>query len=252
MCHERKEISMKAVLFAMTVLMSCSLAAAPIRSITVKGEGESEVTPDFVRLSAMITAEGKDANRTKQDVDQRMTQAVEAIATFDIDSRDVTFGGATVEDAFKYDRNDNEIPTGTVVSRTLEIRLRELSAYEQLVQALLSAGADQISGAESDVDDKNKLKMSALQRAVENAKSNAGTIAESLGVRLGPPLEVGEDRLWPRTQFEQSRADNPQMIEEIVVVASGRGIENPLLFIPKKIRTKATVWVRYEILANEN
>jgi len=63
---------------------------------------------------------------------------------------------------------------------------------------------------------------------------------------------VGEDRLWPRIQFEQSRADNPEMIEEIVVVATRRGIENPLLFIPKNIRTKATVWVRYEILANEN
>ena len=243
---------MKALLFVVTILMSCSLAAAPIRSITVKGEGESEVAPDFVRLSATITAEGKDATRTKQDVDRRMRKAVETIATFDIDSRDITFGAVTVEDAFKYDRNDNEIPTGTVVSRTLEVRLRDLSAYEQLVQALVSAGADQISGAESDVDDKNKLKMSALQRAAENAKTNAGAIAESLGVRLGAPLEVGEDRLWPRIQFEQGRADNPQMIQEIVVAATRRGIENPLLFIPKNIRTKATVWVRYEILTNEN
>src|SRR5262249_40319293 len=103
------------------LLMSSSVLAEPLRSLTVKGEGESEIPPDFVRVRATIEGEGKEPGRVKTDVDERMNKVVDAIASFEIQSRDITFGGADLSQTYKYDKNDNQSPTGYRVTRTLEV-----------------------------------------------------------------------------------------------------------------------------------
>jgi len=61
------------------------------------------------------------------------------------------------------------------------------------------------------------------------------------------PIEVGEDRLMPSFTLRQQTASD-ELFEEIVVLASKRGIVDPLLFVPKDIKVRGVVWVRFEIL----
>ncbi len=89
--------------------------------------------------------------------------------------------------------------------------------------------------------------MSALQQATANAKGNAAAIAQTLNVGLGSPIDIGEDRLHPRGPFEQAYVRDSRIIEEISVSGSRRGM-TPLMFMPKNIKAKATVWVRFELV----
>ena len=90
------------------------------------------------------------------------------------------------------------------------------------------------------------MKTLALKEATFNPKLKATEIASGLGVSIGRPFEIGEDRLPSQMPFAQRRAQGNQ-IEEIVVTASRAGVADPLLFVPENIKVRAIVWVSFEI-----
>ena len=235
------------ILLTLAVLHSPVATAQTGRLLTVKGEAEVEVPPDFVRLEVMIAADDEDVDDAKADVDARTRRAINAIESFEIADEDLSFSGLSVERNYEYDRNDNERMAGYSVGRTIEIKLRRIDDYEQLVHLLVEAGIDEVQDVRSDVDDESVLERAALEGAAKAAILKAEAMASGLGIRLGMPIEVGEDRLMSSLTLRQQTV-NDGLLEEIVVVASGRGIVDPLLFVPKDIKVRGVVWVRFEIL----
>lgn len=229
-------------------LLTASIAASeevvPEPQITVKGEATVRVPPDFVEIEISVLAEGQEVEHLKQDVDDRTAKLIQAAAKFEIAAKDVRSGGVEVSREFRNDRNENEIFKGYALSRDLTIKLRKLESYEPLAQALVDAGANQVDSVEVGVDDELKLKSPALAAAARNAQAKAQAIAEALGIRIGSPLEVAEDRLWYGKRLEQGAGG--RSLESIVVTANKAG-RTSLAFVPHDVEVRAEVWVRFSI-----
>lgn len=227
-------------------LLSLHALASERALITVKGEATTELPPDFVRINVAVSSIERRIEDAKADADARARALLDAIEPFNIEDKDLAFGGVEVSRHYEYDRNDNAELVGYEVSRSVEVKVRDLNSYEPLVEALARSGASEIGSPEVDVDDRHGLKTLALKEATLNAKLKAIEIANGLGVSIGRPFEIGEDRLPSQMPFAQRRAQGNQ-IEEIAVTASRVGVADPLLFVPESIKVSAMVWVSFEI-----
>ena len=236
-------------LLALSAILSSVSLAQDEHLLTVNGEAEVEVAPDFVRLEVLVTANDAEVDDAKEDVDARTREAVKAIEAFDVSDEDLSFSGVRVDREYKYDRNDNERLIGYSVSRTITIKLRDFDKYEQLVHLLVEAGIDELQGVSSDVDDESVLERAALEGAAKAAKLKAEAIASGLGISLGMPVEVGESGLMPSLNLRQ-RAASDMQLEEIAVTANALGIADPMQFVPENIKVRGVVWVRFEILSD--
>ncbi len=230
-------------------LLTASGPASGERFLTVRGEAEVKVPPDFVRVEVMLEAQERNVEAAKRDVDERAREVVEAIEAVGIEKEDLVISGVEVEPQYRYDKNDNETLIGYRVGRGFEIRLRDLSQYEILLALLVDAGISAVQDVTSGVDDRYSLERAALEEAARNARRKADAMATGLGIKLGLPLEVGEDRLLPQTAIRQRMAAGDQ-IQEIVVTGMRKGVVDPLLFVPDDIRVRGVVAVRFEILAD--
>jgi uncharacterized protein YggE len=237
---------MKTIASLVLALAASTAWAEPIEhQITVKGEGKSRVAPDFVSIEVGVASEGQDTARIKQDVDEKTQRLLEAAARFQIPAADVKSSGMQVNRNYETDRNDNEIFKGFVVGRTLEIRLRKIDDYEALAQELVAAGMEEVESIQVGVDDESRLRVPALAAAAKDARVKALAVAESLGIRIGLPIEVGEDRLWYDENLVQIAPRGG--LGEIVVTGS-RGRKQDLLnFTPRDVEVEAEVWVRFAI-----
>jgi uncharacterized protein YggE len=230
---------------ALFVVAATALAGEPIEhQITVKGEGLAEVAPDFITIEMNIVASGADTARLKQDVDDKVVRLLEVAAKHQIAPADIKSSGVSVSRNFETDRNDNDVFKGYEVARALDIKLRKIPDYEALAQDLVAAGMEEVEQVQVGVDDESKLKLPALAAAARNARLKADAVAESLGIRIGLPIEVGEDRLWYDKHLVQLATDG---YGEIVVTGSRRGKANLLLFTPRNVEVQAEVWVRFAI-----
>ena len=242
---------MKSIFAAILVILAFSSSPAAIaqsgRLLTVRGEAEVEVPPDFVRLEVLIATEDKDVDDAKAEVDSRTRNAISVIESLGIADEDLSFSGLRLERNYRYDRNDNELPDGYWVSRTVEIKLRDIDSYEQLVHLLVEAGIDELEDAQSGVDDEHVLERAALEAAARAAKLKAQAIATGLGIQLGAPVEVGENDLTPSLTIRQ-RAASGKELEEILVLAQSRKLVEPMMFVPDNILVRAVVAVQFEIV----
>jgi len=238
---------MKAVVAAVLLLVTAGAPAAePLgHQITVKGEGKVAVPPDYVSLEMMVSADGQNVEALKAEVDAKTARLLAVAAKFQIGAADVKSDGMTVDKVYETDRNDNDVFKGHIVTRTLTLQLRKFSEYEALAHELIEAGADRLTGLTAGVDDEAKLHKPALAAAAQDARVKAQAIAESLGIRVGPPIEAGENRLWHDESLVQTAAKG---YDEIVVTGSRiRSRPLPVLFTPQDVEVEATVWVRFAI-----
>lgn len=216
------------------------------RFITTKGEAKVEVPPEFVEVSLTLLAVGPELQRLKEDVDSRTRQLLASAAELKVAGTDIESSGMRVTREYQQDRNDNETLRGYRVSRSIEIKLRAIDQYERLAQAIVDARVDEIDGVEVGVDDRSALKQRALVEASRNARNEAQAVATALGVTLGMPLEVSEERLFYRTALRERTSDR---FSEVVVTANMQSTPvSVLVFQPHAIEVDATVWARFEIL----
>ena len=172
------------------------------------------------------------------------TVRFDSVKKFQIAPTDIRSSGVSISREYETDRNDNETFKGYQVARALDVKLRKIADYEALAQGLVSAGMEEVERVQVGVDDESKLKLPALAAAAKNARVKAAAVAESLGIRIGLPIEVGEDRLWYDKNLVQIA---PEGYGEIVVTGSRMKTTNLLLFTPRNVEVQAEVWVRFAI-----
>ena len=237
---------MRTLVTTALLLLAASAASEPIEhQITVKGEAKVRVPPDFIVVEIGIAAEGPEVARLKQEVDDRTARLMDAAAKVQIPAKDLRSSGVAISRVFHSDRNDNDIPRGYEVSRDLHITLRKIADYESFAQALVDAGTNVVDNVVVGVDDESRLKNPALAAAARNARSKALAVSEALGIHIGLPIEVGEDRLWYDENLVQIAQGNS--LGEIVVTGTRSKSSNPLAFVPRDVEVEAEVWVRFSI-----
>tara|TARA_R110002110_G_scaffold414951_1_gene646871 strand:+ start:166715 stop:167455 length:741 start_codon:yes stop_codon:yes gene_type:complete len=226
-----------------------SLAAdSDPRTLTVRGEAEVELEPDFIEMSFRLIEENASATRAKDRVDERITAVIRALEEFAIANEDISMSGVEVRRIFERDRNENQEFDRFEVSRSLTLKLRNINDYEALTAELVEAGIGELNGIQSGVDNEDELTRQALQAAARDARIRAEAIVSGLGVGLGAPLEVGENQLRPIINFQQRNADG-RALEAVMVSADRRGADElPPLFVPDNIQVYGTVWVVFELL----
>tara|TARA_R110000824_G_scaffold336_5_gene2054 strand:- start:10420 stop:11163 length:744 start_codon:yes stop_codon:yes gene_type:complete len=244
--------TLKLFLFINLFLFSATQTLAAddsLRTITVQGEAEVEIAPDYVEMSFRLNEKNSSAARAKQRVDERINAVIAALENFSISNDDIAMSGVEVTETFEVDRNGNLSSDGFQVTRGVTIRLRNINDYEALSAALVQAGVGELNQIQSGVDDEAQLKMAALEAAARDARTRALAITTGLGVELGMPVEVGENQLRPLLNFQQGNASG-RALDQIFMSAERRGAaELPPLFVPGNIKVSATVWVVFELLS---
>lgn len=169
--------------------------------IEVSGTGSVEVPPDRARISfAMETRATAASDASGQNAD-----AMDAVLTA---LRGGNFDGLTLETsgyalqpeyATSNDQRTREIIAYTAMN-VVHATVADVEAVGRVVDTAIGAGANRVAGISFFASDTDAAREEALALAVRTARSEAEVIAESLGYRLGPPLEIhgGAQRPTPR------------------------------------------------------
>ena len=85
----------------------------------------------------------------------------------------------------QYDDNGNLTSVIYVVNNTVYITVRDLTTLGDMLDAVVSAGANTINSIQFDVEDKTQAMEQARQAAVEDARNQADQLTTASGAKLG-------------------------------------------------------------------
>jgi len=161
-------------------------AAQPaIRTLNVNGAGEVSLTPDLAYIyigvhdEAATPSDAVDANKAH-------TEAVQnAIKKAGVDEKDINTTNFSIWPSQQYAPDGTISGTTYMVDNTVYVIVRNISSLGDLLDAAITAGANNINSISFDVADKSEAVKEAHAKAVENAKTQAQELADAAGVTLG-------------------------------------------------------------------
>ena len=200
--------------FAHAALISASLIAclSPLAAqeagslprrptLTVTGEGRAAGAPDMARFSTGVVSDGKTAREALDANTKAVADMIAALKEAGLEARDIATSGFSVQPQYappKKDSSEAPILVGYQVQNTVSVRLRDLARLGDLLDRMVTTGANQVGGVAFDVADPSKLEDQARVAAVQNARHQAELIAQASGVRLVRVLSVaGEGGIRP-------------------------------------------------------
>jgi uncharacterized protein YggE len=185
---------MKAIAVAVLLVLACpSLALADPRVIAMGGHGEVKATPDQVQVNAGVTTSATTAAQALAGNTTRMTGIFAALKKAGIAEKNIQTINFSVSPQYTNGTN-NERPrlTAYQVSNDVSVRLEDVSKLGATLDALVTAGANQMNGINFSIRDTGAMLQKAREAAIADAKERAETYAHAAGVTLGPIQSISE------------------------------------------------------------
>lgn len=166
-------------------------ATGPVVEMSVNETVKAE--PDIATISAGVTSEAPTAVAAMRQNAVEMTAVIKRIKSLGIAERDIQTTGINLNAQYDYDRDtQKQVFRGYSSSNRVSVILRKVDNTGGVLDALVAAGATDISGPQFSIDDDTAAKAQARKAAMERAQGQAMEYARwagYTGVRL---LEVSE------------------------------------------------------------
>jgi uncharacterized protein YggE len=189
----------------------CTEAAQPGSNggIQVSGQGTLEVAPDMGRVSLHVRREGPDAALLTDTLNTVVADLIALAKKLGIAERDITATALSINPRYRR-RGDETVADGVVASRSMELVLRDLDKFIELMNEALALGANNVDPIRVDTSEREALEDEALSLAMEDAKAEAARVADGFGVTLGPvtSVTVGAHSPRPEAMRAMSYADS--------------------------------------------
>lgn len=156
------------------------------RLLTVAGIGEVKVAPDRADVSFAVEASEKslaDAEKAVSDGVARLLKLCESLGIAKAQIRSAQLNVHPQYDGSVVSNRPRIV--GYMVSRQVDVDLRDLGKLGRLLQGAVEGGANRVSGVSFGSTKKDDHQRAALALAAEDANANAAVLARSMGVKLG-------------------------------------------------------------------
>jgi len=158
----------------------------PPRTVSVTGAGEVSAAPDLARVVLGIEARKPALAEARAEVTASVDRVLALTRSLRIDPKLVNATRLQVSPLYTWDEKARkQFMQGYLVSRQVEVELRDLDQLGTLIEKAVDAGVNQAGDPQLDSSRRKQLEREAMTKAVQDARLNAETLATAAGARLG-------------------------------------------------------------------
>jgi uncharacterized protein YggE len=182
---------------ALAALLAANLPAlaetAP-PTISVNGEAQVSVAPDLAQIDGGVTTEAKTAREASEANNKAMAAILPALKAAGIAETDVQTSRISLFPQSSPSRPNGPMQiTGYRASNRVTVRIRDVTKVAATIDALVTAGANEIGGINFMVSQESKHLDDARVKAIEDARRKAEIYAKAANVRIGAPVSISEE-----------------------------------------------------------
>jgi uncharacterized protein YggE len=160
--------------------------------LDVSATGEVTRVPDVAVVSAGVVARSPTASAALQESADRMQRVLTALKRAGVEARDVQTSNVSLNPEYRYPENQSPQLVGYTAANSVTVRFRDIRNSGKILDALVSEGANQISGPSLIVDKPEAALDEARAKAIAIGRARADLYARSLGMRVVRVVSVNE------------------------------------------------------------
>ncbi len=181
----------KLVLFLTIMFMTMSYGQEikQVPLINVNGEGKVKVAPDQVCISASVETKGNNAKDVKKQNDEKMDAVLKFIKKMNIPTADFKTKQVALNPQYDYEKKK----TSYNATQTVEIIVKDLSKYDELMEGLVQQGINRIDRVSFESSKLAQYQSEARKLAMKDAKVKAEEYVSVLGQKVGKAFTISDN-----------------------------------------------------------
>jgi uncharacterized protein len=208
------------------------------RTVTVSGSGEVAAEPDLAHVTLGVEARKPTMAEARAAVATTVDRVLALTRDLRIDPKLVNATRVQVQPEYSWNEKDRKrVLLGYIVSRQVQVELRDLEQLGPLLERAVDAGVNQVNDPVLDSSRRKAVEREAMAKAVEDARLNAETLARAAGARLGPVRTLNGSSSAP-----------PMPIYRRGAVMADAAMAPEATYQPGEMKFSATVNAEYDLV----
>lgn len=178
-----------AVLARPATIQAAQTGGSPVRQVTVVGTGEAKATPDRATVQLGVQSEAATAREALTANSTSMAGLVEQLTQLGIAANDIQTSNFNISPTYS---DDGRTVSGYQVTNMVSVIIRNVQGAGDLLDKVVSAGANTIYGIGFSIDNPQALQAAARDAAIADARARAQAMATAAGGSVGQILTLSE------------------------------------------------------------
>ena len=183
---------MKKALLILSVLfisMSYGQEVKQVPQINVSGEGKVKVIPDQATIAVTVETKGNNAKDVKKQNDEKIEAVLKFIKKMNLAPADYKTQRVSLNPQYDYEKKKHSYNA----TQTIEILLRDLSKYDELMEGLVDQGINRIDAVTFQSSKLAQYQSEARKLAMKDAKLKAEDYVSVLGQKVGRAMTISDN-----------------------------------------------------------
>ena len=183
---------MKKVILVLSLIfmqISYGQEVKQIPQIIVNGEGKVKVVPDQATIAATVETKGNNAKEVKKQNDEKIDAILKFIKKMNLAPADFKTQRVSLNPQYHYEKKKHSYNA----TQTIEILLRDLSNYDELMEGLVNQGINRIDNVTFQSSKMKQYESEARKLAMKEAKLKAEDYVSVLGQKVGRALTISDN-----------------------------------------------------------
>jgi len=189
-----KKLAVVAVLCLAFCLAQGQEPCAPPKVVKTTGTAEIKVTPDRAVIRVGVERQSATAKSAKVAVDNTSRKILAAFKAASIADKDIQTAYLDLQPTSYYEKRVRI--NNFTATQSLSVTIHDLSHLDNVMDAVMSAGANRIDGIEYQSSELRKYRDQARDEATKAAKEKAVALAQALGNQVGKTYSIEEVQQW--------------------------------------------------------
>lgn len=164
------------------------------RVVSVSASGSVSAVPDIAHVSTGVVTEAETARDALSKNTAAMRALIDGLKSLSIDGKDIRTSQINVEPRYQQFKDGRPpVINGYRVVNQVGITQRDVARLGEVLDKVVSLGANQFGGIRFEVSRAEALKDEARKQAMENAVRRAQLYATAAGAAVGQVLTISEN-----------------------------------------------------------
>ncbi|SHG30443.1 hypothetical protein SAMN05444372_104196 [Flavobacterium micromati] len=192
----KKALSILSILF---MTLSYGQEVKQIPQINVSGEGKVKVIPDEATIEVTVETKGNNAKDVKKQNDIKIEAALKFIKKMNLAPSDFKTQRVALNPQYDYEKKKHNYNA----TQTIEILLKDLSKYDELMEGLVDAGINRIDNVTFQSSKLVQYQSEARKLAIKEAKLKAEDYVSVIGQKVGRAITISDNtqNYYPQPRY---------------------------------------------------
>lgn len=173
--------------------------------LSVSGEGKASIAPDVASVNLGIITEGVKVETIVKTNTEKMNALLLEVKNLGIEEKDIKTKNYSLQPRYEWTETGTRIPKGYTLTQTIEVKIRDFAKIGNVLEIASANGVNNIGDLQFTIDDVEKAKSIAREKAIVQAKEKAQLISQQTGLKLKKITNIYEDTgAYPYPAYDTS------------------------------------------------